>query len=188
MFSIFLRESELGLQLKKCGVFTFDDALHYINNLPYGRNTNSKIISILEDEKGTCSTKHAFLALLAQENNLPVKLMLGYYKMNQRNTPQIGNTLNDYNLPFILEGHCYLKYHDQILDATFPGELKNKLDFDILDEQEISPLDLHNKPFNHKKKLKQWLRSNPNYPILDIELLWKVRERCIQVASQVALP
>lgn len=178
-----LCDSEIGIRLKSCKIFTFNDALKYVNELPYGRNKNYEITCILDECQGTCSTKHAFLAFLAHENNLSIKLMLGYYQMNQDNTPQIGNTLENYGLPFILEAHCYLKHYDTILDVTFPGSIKHKLDFDIIDEQEISPHDLYKKPENHKQNLKQWLKNNPDYPLQDVDQLWEVRERCIQTAS-----
>jgi len=183
MLDVLLRDTAIGMMLKMQKAFNFNDALKYVNELPYGRNKNSEITCILVEKQGTCSTKHAFLAFLAHENNLPIKLMLGYYKMNQANTPKIGSTLENYGLPFVLEAHCYLKYYDTILDVTFPGSIKNKLDFDIIDEQEISPHELYKKPENHKQKLKEWIRGNPNYPLQDIDKLWQARENCIQAAS-----
>lgn len=48
-----------------------------------------------------------------------------------------------YRLPFILEGHCYLKFQGQIIDVTFPDVIKTELGFDIFDEQEISPFELY---------------------------------------------
>ena len=135
---------------------------------------------MLEERRGTCSTKHAFLAALAQENEFPVRLMMGYYLMNKQNTPAIGDTLDDYRLPYFLEGHCYLKFQNQILDVTFPERIKTELGFDIFDEQEISPFELHIKPFNHKEKMKKWLKNNPSYPVQDIDRLWEIREACIK--------
>ena len=91
-----LREAEIGQKIKKHGVLTYQDALIFVNKLPYGRNQSTTITCVIEEKRGTCSTKHAFLAALAEENELPVKLMFGYYLMNNQNTPAIGNTLEVY--------------------------------------------------------------------------------------------
>jgi len=178
-----LREAEIGQKIKKHGVLTYQDALIFVNKLPYGRNQSTTITCVIEEKRGTCSTKHAFLAALAEENELPVKLMFGYYHMNNQNTPAIGDILEEYGLPFILEGHCYLKIQGQIIDVTFPDSIKTELGFDIIDEQEISPFELHQKPFNHKEKLKAWLKDNPGYPEQDLGKLWKIRESCIKAAA-----
>lgn len=183
MFNFTLQDTQLGWKLKKHGIATYQDALVFVNQLPYGRNQSSTITCVLEEKRGTCSTKHAFLAALAQDNELPVKLMFGYYHMNKQNTPAIGNTLDDHGLPFILEGHCYLKYRDQILDVTFPESIKTELGFEVFDEQEIPPFELHQKPFNHKEKIKKWLMDNPGYPIHDLDRLWKIREACVKAAA-----
>ncbi|MCS5712916.1 hypothetical protein [Candidatus Berkiella aquae] len=183
MYDLKLGDTEIGQKIKRYGVTTYQGALDFVNQLPYGRNQSSTITCVLEEKRGTCSTKHAFLAALAQDNELPVKLMFGYYHMNKQNTPAIGNTLDDHGLPFILEGHCYLKYREQILDVTFPESIKTELGFDIFDEQEISPFELYQKPLNHKGKLKTWLKNNPSYPVQDLDQLWKIREACIKAAA-----
>ena len=52
-------------------------AVTYIRRLPYGRNTDrSDILRVLREGKGTCSTKHALLACLAQEQGIPLELTL----------------------------------------------------------------------------------------------------------------
>lgn len=163
-----LRDSEFGRKIKRHDVSTYQDALVFVNKLPYGRNQSTTLTCVLEEKKGTCSTKHAFLAALAQENQFPVRLMFCFYFMNKKNTPAIGDTLDDYGLPYILEGHCYLRHQDQILDITFPEMIKTELGFDVFDEKEISPFELYQKPLNHREKLQEWLKVNPTYPVKDI--------------------
>ena len=56
---------------------------------PYGRNVaTSDMLAVLNERKGTCGTKHALLKSLATERALPIRLMLGIYEMNARNTPE----------------------------------------------------------------------------------------------------
>lgn len=78
-----LREAEIGQKIKKQGVSTYQDALIFVNKLLYGRNQNTTIACVIKEKRGTCSTKHAFLAALADENEIPVKFMFGYYYMNK---------------------------------------------------------------------------------------------------------
>ena len=48
----------------------------------------------MKENKGTCSSKHAFLKKVADWNNIKnVKLILGMYQMNELNTQKIGNTI-----------------------------------------------------------------------------------------------
>src|SRR5215471_3539690 len=70
----------------------FRRAAQYVRDLPYGRNAaTSDMLAVLNERKGTCSTKHALLKALADEQGLPIRLMLGIYEMNARNTPGIGH-------------------------------------------------------------------------------------------------
>ena len=78
----------------------FRGAARYVRDLPYGRNAaTSNMLAVLNERKGTCSTKHALLKALAGEQALPIRLMLGIYEMNVRNTPGIRPVLEEYHLP-----------------------------------------------------------------------------------------
>ncbi|HET7819119.1 MAG TPA: hypothetical protein VFL70_07400, partial [Bacteroidia bacterium] len=51
-------------------IFTFKKAAAFIQQLPYGRNLNkNNLASLFIDNCGTCSTKHALLKTLADEND-----------------------------------------------------------------------------------------------------------------------
>ena len=50
--------------------------------LPYGRNSNpDDPLTVLTEQRGTCSTKHALLRRLAIEQRIDLVLMLGIYEM-----------------------------------------------------------------------------------------------------------
>jgi hypothetical protein len=57
------------------------------------------ILAVLNERRGPCSTKHALLKALADEQGLPIRLMLGIYEMNARNTPGIGRVLEEHHMP-----------------------------------------------------------------------------------------
>ncbi len=162
-------------------ILTFNQAALFVKQLAYGRNADkNNLASLFDDNCGTCSTKHALLKQLADENNFEkVKLIVGLFKMNKNNTPEISATLLQNNLEYIPEAHCYLKYEDQILDLTkINSEPTDFLD-DLIEEIEISPEQITDYKVNyHKNYLVTWLKHKQiNLGLNDI---WKIREQCIQ--------
>lgn len=97
--------SLLSFKLLNFGITNYKDTLTFIQNLPYGRNSNRSDYSlVLKELKGTCSTKHAFLAELANQQNIPnIKLFVGVYNMCEENTPGIKAVLEKWQLPFLPE-------------------------------------------------------------------------------------
>lgn len=94
-------------------------AARYVNALPYGRSFSRENPALVLDEgRGTCSSKHALLALLAHEQGIAVELMLGIYEMREANTPGVGRVLERYGIPALPEGHCYLRYAGKRIDIT----------------------------------------------------------------------
>ena len=75
-------------QFLQRGVNTYKAAAAYAGRLPYARNANKNdLVTVFSDNCGTCSTKHALLKQLAQEQGFSgLKLMVGIFKMNRHNT------------------------------------------------------------------------------------------------------
>ncbi len=156
----------------------FESVCQYIKQLPYGRNANKTQLSlVMSEEKGTCSTKHAFLAQIARENGFSgIILYIGIYSMNNINTPGIGTILQNHNLDYIPEAHTYLKYNSAILDYTSnkPSTFKKHL----LYEEEILPEQIADHKVNlHQSYVKNWIIENA-IPY-SFEKIWKIREQCI---------
>jgi hypothetical protein len=136
---------------------------------------------VLDEEKGTCSTKHALLAALGQELDVPLKLTMGIFLMNAQNTPGIGQVLDKYNLTEIPEAHCYLKYKKQTLDITFPNSVTFECIYPIAQEIEIQPEQIGPSKIKfHQHCMVKWLKSIPH---LDFETAWKAREECIAMLA-----
>lgn len=157
---------------------------NYLKNVPYGRTKNrSDFASVLTENKGTCSTKHAFLKQVAIENNIDdIQLFIGIYKMNEINTKGVGNVLKSYNLEYIPEAHSYLKINGEIIDITRTTISGDSFENTLLEETEILPNDIGDfKVEFHKNYLKQWLlKEQINY---HFEAIWKIRELCIAALS-----
>ncbi|MDG5491876.1 hypothetical protein [Psychroserpens sp. SPM9] len=163
----------------------FSSVYNHIKSLPYGRTTNrSDYASVLSEHKGTCSTKHAFLKAIAIENDVEdLKLFLGIFKMNALNTPKLKSILESYNLNYIPEAHCYLKYHHQILDLTFGTDTHPAFVATLMYETSIIPEQIGDyKVELHQSYLKSWLDNEE----LDMSFdeLWSIREACIAEISE----
>lgn len=163
-------------------ILRFSDAAKFITHLPYGRNADkNNLTTIFTDGCGTCGTKHALLKALADENNFSgIQLILGVVKMNAKNTPEVGSTLEKNNLDYIPEAHNYLKYNGEILDHTKVNFQSTKDPENILEEIEIQPSQISDfKVKYHKNYLQTWLNKNSHIK-LSLNELWIVREQCIK--------
>lgn len=167
---------------KSMGLVTWQQLTNLVKKLPYGRNKNRTDVSlVLTEMKGTCSSKHALLKAIADENCFTdVKLHLGIFKMNKTNTPKIGKLLNEKQLPYIPEAHCYISMTGKRIDFTNEQSDIDKIANDIIREIEILPQQVATyKTEYHREFLKQWLvEMKINYTL---EQLWEIRESCINI-------
>ena len=178
---------EISQLFLKNNCFDFHSASIFIRNLPYRRNLNKdNLPTVFIDEYGTCSTKHALLKILAEENNQPhFKLILGIFKMNGINTPKIKSVFETLREPqsdkleYIPEAHNYLKFKNQILDFTKKNSSENDFINDLLEETEIQPHQINQFKIEfHKNYLKKWLSEHPEIHY-SLDELWNIRELCI---------
>lgn len=163
----------------------FEELIEKVRHIPYGRNSNRFDLSlVISENKGTCSSKHAYLKDFAAKNGLQnVKLLLGIYKMSEVNTPKIGQVLSENQLDYLPEAHCYLKVNDVIVDVTSTTSDFDKIKNDIIQEIEIEPFQVADFKIDyHKAFLKKWIKeTNQNYTFDEI---WDIREQCIQKLSE----
>jgi hypothetical protein len=159
-------------------VKTFLSACEYVKGLPYGRTTaTDDFLSVLQERKGTCSSKHALLALLARECNLPYMLTVGIYRMNEDNTPGVGAVLDQFDMLYVPEAHCYLTYNGVRYDYTRVGG--SPID-DFLLEHYIEPEQSGSlKSLIHKAFLMDCFGANR------LDDVWSIREACIQALVEL---
>ncbi|EDP94919.1 hypothetical protein U8527_15285 [Kordia algicida OT-1] len=173
-----------SLMLKK-EIYDFKSAIAYVNQLPYGRTSDrTNFHLIVFENKGTCSTKHAFLKQLAVESQKEnVKLFIGIYQMNEANTKGVGKVLDNYNLAYIPEAHIYLKINGNLLDVTRTTKNETSFEDSLLIEQEILPPQIGSYKVDfHQNFLKQWIADEQiSY---SFEEIWNIREKCIFAISE----
>jgi hypothetical protein len=168
------------------GIKDFHSAIQYVWDLPYGRNSNSSDYSlVLAEKKGTCSSKHAILAKLAQEHYKDIHLVTGIYEMCEQNTHGVGKVLEKYALSYLPEAHCYLTYKGRRFDYTRNLESINQPIDSFLYEETILPDQIGEyKRKLHQAFLQEWLRDTKMDSITCWEALWGVREECIQALEE----
>ncbi len=182
-FSITLHGA-ISNAFKEHSVHTFQQATLFVSRLPYARNADkNNLVTVFTDNCGTCSTKHALLKQLSEEQGFSrLKLMAGIFKMNRHNSRAVAGTLIKYGLDYIPEAHCYLRYNGAIFDYTFSSK---QLDFagDLLEEQEIEPQQISEWKIAYQKAfIRKWLSENPQIQYSPDEL-WSIREQCISDLS-----
>lgn len=127
------RDAITAAFLKK-SLADFRSAGRFVCSLPYARNStpDDPMIVLIED-RGTCSTKHALLRRLADEQGLD-------YEMSERNTPGVGIILTKYGLTTLPEAHCYLRAGAHRIDVTrVSSRIAAEPISEFLHEQDIEP-------------------------------------------------
>ena len=178
--------SDKGVLSKQCieyNILSYTDACNYVKELPYGRNSNRIDFSlVLKEQKGTCSSKHAFLKRLALENEFEaISLYIGIYKMNAKNTVEVESVLEKHQLGYIPEAHTYLKYKDTIFDFTSTNASDTSYKSVLYEEKIDADQVRYYKVKLHHQFLKSWIEEN-NIPYT-FEELWTIREECILALS-----
>ncbi|MDN3563133.1 hypothetical protein ACFQY5_40150 [Paeniroseomonas aquatica] len=174
---------EISQLVQLRGFRTFAATVRHIQGLPYGRTSKMDYRLVLTEGRGTCSSKHALLAALAQENELAVKLTLGVYEMTETNTPGVGKVLASSGLSSIPEAHCFLRTAFSVIDVTMPGEALSAAERVFLHEEVIGPADVGAyKTSVHRRVLANWLYATGRSSF-GLDAAWAVREACIAALS-----
>lgn len=162
---------------------TFGEACIYVKNLPYKRNSHKEnIYAIIEENGGTCSTKHAYLKRISEKFSIEnVQLMLGIFMMNAENTPKIKSVLEKYSIKEMPEAHNYLRVDGEILDCTRKNSSAKDFINELAKEIEINPNQIADFKIQvHKEFLQKYLLQHPEIQY-SLEDFWKIREECIFV-------
>lgn len=173
----------------KAGARTYRDAARLVCHLLYGRTSSrANFIAVLEEGRGTCSSKHALLAQLAGEQMLPVALMLGIYLMNERNTPGVGRVLARHGLAEIPEAHCYLMHAGARIDVTREIESAAEPIAALLHEEEIAPSQAGPYKVRLHQELMQNLLAAGRLPgTRTFDEWWEIREKCIATLETTSI-
>jgi hypothetical protein len=179
----------LANEFLSLGVRSFRAAAAFVHAIPYGRTRDrSAYRLVLEEGRGTCSTKHALLAALAREHGVALALRVGIYGMTEANTPGVGRVLRMHGFDAIPEAHCYLVHEGLQVDVTHPGT-DGMCALALEEEQAIAPEEIGARKLSiHRAKLAQWASARGR----SFDEAWRAREECIAALAggcdSVAVP
>ena len=57
---------------RSLGLASFIEVCRYVHTMPYGYNTSREPLILLRENRGSCTTKHMAVGLLAEELGLPI--------------------------------------------------------------------------------------------------------------------
>ncbi len=172
-------------EAQRLGFATFAQIAEHVRDLPYGRvDDDSHGLTVLREGRGTCSSKHKLLAILAREcGQNEVRLTLGLYEMSERNTPGVGAVLDAARLQSLPEAHCYLIWQGHRYDFTGLSAAPTSPFESLIEEKPVAPEDL----LAVKRQFHRWAVVRWAEKIgIDPDRAWEVRERCIEALSHVA--
>jgi len=160
------------------GFTSFEKLAAHVRLLPYGRPVdNGDPLAVLQEGRGTCSSKHQLLAAVAQAcGHSEIQLAVGIYEMCEANTPGVGAVLSAASLSSIPEAHCYLKVEGKRLDFTGLASGESS-PFESLVAEHLVPVSnlAERKMRLHREALASWARAHG----VTTEAAWATREACI---------
>jgi hypothetical protein len=177
---------EITARFLELGVTDFHSAARYVHRIPYGRNADrANFRLVLQEGRGTCSTKHTILAQLAKEQDINIGLAIGIYEMTERNTPGVGPVLTKHGLPSLPEAHCYLTYDGRRVDVTRSSVIPSEPIQRFLYEETIVPDQIGRyKTELHQRFIKNWAVTSKVVGSRDWQEIWQIREECIAALSE----
>jgi hypothetical protein len=170
------------------GIKNFLDACDYVHNLPYGYNSDRDDLMILFKEKmGSCTTKHAVIATLAEELDLPINKSIGIYPMTEAIVTGTSKILNKYDLPFVPMIHCFLEYGKQRVDLTEGNHNGKNQSIDIMFYTQKVPPNITAKQeyLIYRQALKDHILSRQELQGVDIKRILHAREEGLELLKSL---
>ena len=168
--------SKTFLEMK---IHTFHEACAYVHHLPYGYNGNrDDLMSLFEDGKGTCTTKHAVIATLASEIGLPVGKRIGIYAMNEDLVTGTASIIRRYALPYVPMVHCFLSDGTHRVDLT-QGNANGKngpIDDFLHTEPSEANISAKNEYLLYRNALKDRIMNREELETVQIKTVLQARE------------
>ena len=105
---------------------SFKDACIYVHNVEYGYNSNyDDNMIFFKENKGSCTSKHATIAGLAEELDIPLYKYVCVYKFTEEITTGANEILEKYKVPYVPMVHCFLvheKYRFDLTEGNYNGK------------------------------------------------------------------
>jgi hypothetical protein len=180
---------EISKEFLELGVHSFKDACYHVKKIEYGYNSDydDKMI-LFEEMKGTCTTKHAVIAGLAEELNIPLFKYVGIYKFTEEISNGVDKILKKYGVPYAPMIHCFLVYEKYRFDLTEGNNNGKKTSIeDFIHIEKVDPFISQKEEYLILKKIlkQRILPSKEMKGIAERKLLKAREESIIQLKSNI---
>ncbi|MFX1365371.1 MAG: hypothetical protein ACFFCE_03320 [Promethearchaeota archaeon] len=169
------------------GIKSFREACDFVHNIEYGYNTDYEDKMILfKENMGTCTTKHAIIAGLAEELDIPLYKHVGVYKFTEETSTGTQEILKKYNIPYVPMVHCFLVYKNYRFDLT-EGNCngKNTTLEEFIYEQKVNPfISRKDEYLLFKRVLKERILSSKEMDGINERSILKAREESINLIKK----
>lgn len=117
---------DFGAALSRLGPTTLYQAAVYLQAMDYGNPLVSprqeegpaRLLSALEQGRGTCVHKHGILSAAAKELGYPLQKAVGIYPLDARLVPSLAPILERAGCSFVPASHCFLVHGPYRFDLT----------------------------------------------------------------------
>jgi len=169
------------------GILNFKDACMYVHNLDYGYNSDKDNKWILFMEmRGSCTTKHAVIATLAQELEILLHKHVGVYKFTEKICEGASEITEKYSIPYIPMVHCFLVYKNYRFDLTegfFNGKKTSIEEF--IHEKQVIPFISRKDEYNlYKDIIEKYVLSSEEMKGTKKHTILKGREEAINLLQR----
>lgn len=175
-------QGKISKKFLDIGISSFKEACFYVHNFPYGYNSDydDKMI-LFKEKKGTCTSKHAVIAALADELEIPLYKYVGVYKFTEQISDGVDKILKKYNLPYAPMIHCFLVYENYRFDLTEGNKNGKKTSIEeYIHTEKVEPfITTKNEYLLLKGVIKQIILQTVEMKSVTERTLLKARAECI---------
>ncbi len=177
--AIITESGQISSKFLELGVVSFKDACHHVHSMPYGYNKEKdKPLILFEDNKGSCTTKHGVIALLAEELGVNLKKRLGIYQMTEEIVSGTQEIIEKYQIPYIPMVHCFLTFNQYRFDLTEGNANGKKQHIDTF----LTTLQIP--PFISLKAEYKWYRDYVENSVMNLPEMKNISLKSILKARQ----
>ena len=175
---------EISKKFIELGIQTFREACFYVHESKYGYNSNydDKMI-FFKENMASCTMKHATIAGLAEELEIPLYKYIGVYKFTEDITTGVEKITQKYKIPYVPMVHCFLVYGDYRFDLTegnYNGKKRSLEDF--IQVEKVNPFISRTDEYKlFKKILKNRILPSKEMEGINERTLLKAREESIKL-------
>ncbi|TFF89849.1 MAG: hypothetical protein EU548_06025 [Promethearchaeota archaeon] len=180
-------QGQISKKFLELGITSFKEACLYVHEIDYGYNsTYDNDMILFKENKGTCTTKHAIIAGLAEELDVPIRKHVGVYKFTEEITTGAKAILEKYEIPYVPMVHCFLVYRNYRVDLTEGNDNGKKTSINnFIEVREVKPFISRKEEYLwFKKVLKEKILPTEEMDSIGEKTLLKAREEGIKLLKQ----